>query len=99
MNGERILFPSVLLLGLIGGCAWGADDSAQFRVGGMAVVEGDVSIRLPAKAPPGDAVRPRASFPGAWSPGAWSPGAWSPGAWAAAGRNDPVAAGMAVRTE
>jgi hypothetical protein len=68
----RILFPGALLLCLTGGFAWGADDPTQGRVGGMAVVEGDVSIRLPANK--------------------------GSGAWSDAGLNDPVAAGMAVRT-
>src|SRR3954469_3076715 len=83
MIGGRILFSSALLLCLTGGFAWGADAAAQSRVGDIAVAEGDVSIRLPANVRPGEAVRP---------------GAWSPEAWSDAGRNDPVAAGMAIRT-
>jgi hypothetical protein len=81
MNGGRILFPSALLLFLIGGFAWGADDSAQGRVGGIEIAEGAVAIRLPASGPAAGASQS------------------SRGAWTEAGRNDPVASGMSVRTE
>ena len=84
MIGGRILFSSALLLLLVGGYARGADDPTQGRVGGMEVTEGQVAIRLPASGRAGGDSRP---------------GALSSGAWSEAGRNDPVAAGMSVRTE
>src|SRR4051794_7436713 len=84
MVGRRIILSNALLLLLLfSGAASRADEPARGRVGTITLAEGEVVIWLPASGRAGGDSRS---------------GAWPSGAWSEAGRNDPVASGMSLRT-
>ena len=84
MVGRRIILSSALLLLLLfSGAVSRADEPARGRVGAITLAEGEVAIWLPASGRAGGDLRS---------------GAWPSGAWSEAGRNDPVASGMSLRT-
>ena len=84
MVGRRIILSNALLLLLLfSGAESRADEPVRGRVGAITLAEGQVAIWLPASGRAGGDLRS---------------GAWPSGAWSEAGRNDPVASGMSLRT-